>query len=277
MDDHAFTRRRLLGAGAAALPAALAGCSVPAQTVSDSTTRTIDVADADRAVVVNQNGRVTVRGGDRDDAELTVEKRSQHGEDLLERTAVGHTVADGTLRIETDVQTNFGESMPTVRLTLSLPSDLPLHRVTTTNGTVTASGVAGDPRLESTNGDVAAEGVGGFVTLVSTNGSVRGETVDGLDRAETVNGDVDVEVPALRGDATLATTNGGITAALSQGLDATVTASTDNGTVDADDLGFADVSTGGNNFSGRLNGGEHDLTATTTNGDVRFVGLETSE
>lgn len=272
MTEPSLSRRRLLGAAAAAVPAAIAGCAVPGPLETDSGSRTLSLGDATSLTVENRNGRVTVTGEDREDIRLEYEKRTRYGADLLDRTDVLDQRVGDTLQVSVEFD-GEGDPTPTVRLELRVPEGTPIERLETGNGDVTARNVGGNPRLRTSNGDAVAREVGGYVSLDTSNGRVEAASVAGLDGASSSNGDVDVEIPALRQDATVETSNGDVTAALAAGLDADVTAETSNGDVSTSGLSFSSSESGDSRFSGRLGEGGTDLQLETSNGDVTLSAL----
>jgi DUF4097 and DUF4098 domain-containing protein YvlB len=272
MTEPALSRRRLLGAAAAAVPAAIAGCAVPGPLETESGSRTLSLGDATSLTVENHNGRITVTGEDREDVRLDYEKRTRYGADLLDRTDVVDQRVGETLQVAVEFERN-GDPTPTVRLDLRVPESTPVERLETGNGDVTARNVGGNPRLRTSNGDAVAREVGGYVSLDTSNGRVEATGIEGLDGAASSNGDVEVEIPALRQDARVETSNGDVTAALATGLDADVTAETSNGDVSTAGLSFGDAESGDSRFSGRLGEGGTDLRLSTSNGDVTLSAL----
>lgn len=262
--------RRAFLAGAFATTAGLAGCSIPGEQVTDRTSRTVEATAATPLIVANTTGAISVTDGATDGIEMTVTKRTRYGEDLFEEVTVESDTTDDRTRIETAGDDIPDDASVAVDLDLTLPDDVPVERLRTRNGDVSATDVAGDATLTTTNGRVRADAVDGFLTLRSTNGAVEARDVGGIDAVETTNGEVDVEVPAIRGDVTVETTNGPIRVAVPDDFDAVVDLETTNGDAGYSGLDLTVDIDRTARLRGTLGEGGDTLTAETTNGDVRL-------
>jgi len=266
------SRRRFLRAGAGLVGAVgLAGCVLSAEPYTESGERSFDPSGADELAVRTDSGDVTLSPGDGEVVSGTVHKASSSGEDALDEVTVEETVEDGRLTVAPQ-RPNSRENV-TVDLDLSVPEGLAVVEASSSNGDITAEGVAGDGTYSSTNGDVAVTGVDGFVTVESTNGDIEASDVGGLERADTTLGDVTVDVPAIRSDVTVESTNGDVTVAVADDLSATVTLETTNGDAGVEGVSMTVESSDDNEIRGTLGAGEHALTVGSTNGDVTLQGL----
>ena len=272
------TRRACLQAGSSVAAAVgLTGCLVFAEPYRETADRTFDPGAAAELVVGTDSGDVTLTAGDVDVVEATVEKESRSGEDALDAVTVEGRVEADTLTVEPvwdDESLNV-----TVSLDLTVPADLAVVDVSSSNGDVSATGVTGDGTYETTNGDVDLDAVDGYVTLESTNGDVRASGGTGLDGARTTNGDVSVDVPAMRGDVTCRSNNGDVTAAVPEDLDARVELWTSNGDADVSGVSMSTETSSERRIEGTVSAGaggrdpEHTLELRSTNGDVTLLGL----
>lgn len=118
--------------------------------------------------------------------------------------------------------------------------------------------------------------VDGFISLASASGAISARGVAGLDGAETTNGDVTVEIPAIDGDVSVSSMNGDVIAALAPDLDATVVASASNGNLSTDELPLDAGDRGKTSLRGTLGDGTHELAIETTNGNVLLYRLRRS-
>jgi len=266
------SRRRFLRAGAALASLALAGCVPSAEPYTETDERSFDPGDATELAVETESGDVSVAPGDGDAVEATVEKESRSGEGALDDVSVERSVDDGTLTIATEYPDR--NVNVTVSLDLSVPEDLAVVDVATSNGDVTADAVSGDGTYRSRNGEVSVSDVDGYVTVESTNGDVTAENPAGVDGARTTNGNVTVDLPDLRADVTCQSTNGDVTAAIPDDLSATVSLRTSNGDAETSDVSLAVDESTDRRVEGRLgDDAEHTLELRSTNGDVRLEGL----
>lgn len=270
-------RRTVLSAASIALPTALAGCSLLGRgdVVSESSTRDVDVGDGAAVSVVGRNGSIDVTPADGDSVHVAVEKRTRGGQETLDDVEVSIETVGGDLRIRAvyPEDRDLLSSPVVVDFEVALPAGVRLETAQTANGSVTATGVAGDATLASSNGTVTAEDVDGYVGLRSTNGALRATGVAGVDRAVTTNGDVAVELPAVRDDVHVETTNGDVDLRAAPGLAATFDLSSSVGDVTVSGLSLSRSTDSSDHVVGDLNGGGHRVTAETTNGDVTLRAL----
>lgn len=267
MSHRLLSRRRLLQTGVLCATTPLAGCSIPGNLVVERSTATVDAADVDTVTVDNTNGDVTVRPTDADQVAVRVEKRTRFGESRLADASLTTDRGGGTLAVAVEYGERARQGRVTVHLTVSLPDGVAIEEARSVNGSVRASGVAGDPALASTNGDVTATDVDGFVSLESNNGDLSASGVAGTDRSVTTNGDTDLEVPAIREDVRVAALNGDIELALGD-LDARLVATADNGEVAVQGIELAGRESSRTRVAGTLGDGGRDLTVSTVNGEV---------
>jgi hypothetical protein len=270
---NSTTRRRFLATGGVLGTAALAGCTEGLSESRQEVT-TVSPGDAERFEAINRNGRLEVRAWNRPRVELDVTKRRFPGSAPFEAVSVETTVSDGTLRIESQYDTNPTNAGVLVDIVARVPSTLLAERVETANGEAVLRGSPGNPVVRSDNGRAVARNVGGYVTLETTNGAVESTGCDGIDGARTSNGAVDVEVLSLRQDADLRVTNGRVTVRASDDLDADVLLETNNGNIETTDVDLRNVSTSQNRVEGQLGDGGFQLYARSTNGTVELRGIE---
>ncbi|WP_255168590.1 hypothetical protein [Natrononativus amylolyticus] len=219
--------------------------------------------------VDSHNGRIAVRGEDRDDVAVTVTKRAAT-EDALEDVRVRERggTEGAPLRLEAVFERPVVDAA--VEFDIAVPAGLPVERIETANGRIDVRGVGGDPRLRSKNGRIEAREIDGYVDLRSTNGRLVARDVAGIDGAETVNGAIDLEVESIRGETTIAATNGRIDLLAGPELDATVRLETTVGRIEASAFGRSASGVGGATVTGTLGDGRDRLAVSTTAGALEF-------
>lgn len=217
--------------------------------------RTMAFNSGGEVTLQNVNGKVTIRGWDRNEIRIVAVKKARSGDarEKLERTQV-QIEADGDRFI---VETVLPKERKW-RNNVSVAYELWVPSETNVNA-------------RTTNGAMALEGVWGDLNLRSTNGSVKALDAGGRINAKTTNGSITVEMGSYEGgDMELISTNGSINFTGPEDLAVNVQASCTNGTVrtDYDMLIKGEVSK--RRLNGSINGGGNALTMRTTNGSIRI-------
>lgn len=249
----------------------LAGCLEEPIESGSTTTRSFsrgyDVSGETTVSVDNGYGPVTVRGTDAARLAISGEIRAESRAGLED---VSVTVLEGERFV---VATRFtgGSSVGarSVALTVEIPNDVTVDRVTTANGRVSVSEVRGDVRAITGDGDIELADISGHVSGDTATGDVRTRDTAGLLAARTSNGEVDVEVSSMRGDVTCRSGNGPVTVRVGPTVAAAVRLSTNRGTVEQRDLPFTPTMERRGYLVGQLRGGESPLlVAESSDGDV---------
>ena len=273
------TRRRLLGACVVGLSVVSSGCAGAMSSGDERTEfdRELDT-DAGRVTVETDSGDARVRRTEADVVQVRGTKETGSAFTDLDDLTIETTRDGDLLRISTDASGDsfLGLGGGSISLNVGVPEGIGVEAVSAKNGYATATDVAGDVRLESTNGEATARDVDGFVSLASASGAVSARGVAGLDGAETTNGDVTVEIPAIDGDVSVSSMNGYVIAALAPDLNATVVASTSNGNLNTDELPLDAGDRRKTSLRGTLGDGTHELAIETTNGSVLLYRLRRS-
>jgi len=266
------TRRRFLALGGTAALTGLAGCTGATPFVGKrvENAETYDADAVSTVAVDGANGDVTVRPADGD--RLRIETVKQSGSVFADLDDVSVDVANegGEVRVETR-QTgddSFLLGIPSVDVTVALPTSVDLGELRTENGSVDVRGVDSDATLVSENGSVTARNVEGFVDVETENGSATVRGVSGVDGVRTENGSVAVDVAAVRGETVVESENGSVSAAVSPELDADLVATTEQGEVEVDASSVETTTRSDTRVEGRLGDGGPQLRFVTENGGV---------
>ncbi|MFC4358862.1 DUF4097 family beta strand repeat-containing protein [Halobium salinum] len=229
--------------------------------------------------LATRNGRIHVRGEDRDDLRVDVTKHAREEADL-DRIEVVAEAGSGAAAGAGDAPGDDGDSLalrvehpPGVRdvavdLDVALPRGTALTTVETENGRVDVADVTGDVVVRTKNGRVDLRDVEGYPSVETGNGAVKLAGTTGVDRVTTSNGSVDAEIRSIRGDALVETTNGRVVVRLGPTLDAEVVATSSVGSVDAGPLGGSARGVGGQRVAGTVGDGGHELGVRTDVGSV---------
>lgn len=211
----------------------------------------------------NFNGRIDVRAGTGDRAEVRAERTSSRPSSDLTFEARrdgnnvsicsvwrGHSACDGSRGWDDD--DHDGRHMRAT-ITVTLPRGVALRggtgngamtiegtggdvSISTGNGDIRLSGTSGTVRASSGNGDLDVSGAAGSVTASTGNGRVHVATGTGPVRASTGNGDITVDMRADPGaqDMSFTTGRGDISVTVPGGINADFDASTGWGSIHTD-------------------------------------------
>lgn len=272
------TRRRLLGAGVAAITAGLAGCSSATPYVGKRTEaeETLALADATALSVTADAGSVSIVGEDRDDVYVEYVKESTAATADLSDLTLDAGRDDGRLTLESRFEGDppiFG-SRPSIDLSLRVPRSLAVERIESSVGDITVEDVAGDLTVETNVGDVTVRDVRGRVAVDVSTADVVVEGADAVGDVTASTGDLDLSVPAIDGDTTVSASTGSIVLALAPDIGVDFSASTDAGDVTVENLPLEGGRRAESRVTGELNGGGPDLSITTNTGDIAVSRLD---
>lgn len=208
--------------------------------------------------VANVNGRIEVRAWDGDGVKLEATKEGRTDE-----------IVAG-IKIVTDATPER----------LSLKTELPKvkrgwFRGTSQEGQVTyvllvPAGVTLE-KIETVNGSVLIEQIDGAVHATSVNGSIKCQSLAGTAKLETVNGSIFSTHTQLQPEARLkaSSVNGAIEVQLPANLSAALEATTVNGSVQTDFAFTATTKNSKRSVEARIGGGDARIELSTVNGGIR--------
>jgi DUF4097 and DUF4098 domain-containing protein YvlB len=242
--------------------AALAGCGLPfTAEAHDEWKRTYPLAQGGSVEIRNTNGQIRVESGDAATVEVVATRSARAGSDedarnALKRIEIVESVTPGKVALDSSrggVGFEFNVSRK-VDYVVRLPRWATVT-LTTTNGEIIASGVAGAFRAETTNGPIKA---------MAMNGPVR---------METTNGDVTLELDKVADDGvTCGTTNGSIDLTLPSAAKASFSVDTNNGAIDPSGLDLKVSDQSRRSLHATVGGGGPTIKLETTNGGIRLRG-----
>lgn len=207
--------------------------------------------------IKNINGKVTVRGWDKNEIKLVAVKKGS--DDQLGDWKILFDVDGDQANIEVQRPAKrkkgwFGgyKNNVSIKMELWVPREVALV-ARTTNGGLNVEGIQGRLDAQTTNGKVSISGISGSIDARTTNGSVVAELVEhnGDDmNFRTTNGSIKLKAPAsLAADFSAKTTNGSIKSGLP--------------------MDVSDKSR--KRLEGSLNGGGAQVTMKTTNGSISIT------
>jgi DUF4097 and DUF4098 domain-containing protein YvlB len=227
----------------------------------DTFSKTYPLAANGRVEIVNTNGSIKVDPSNGSQVEIRAERiaraaTQQGAKDLLQKTEIHENITSDRVHLESRTQGGFGfRGGVDVNYTVRVPANATVD-FRTTNGRVEATGLTHGASLTTTNGHVAGHGLGGEV------------------HAATTNGGVDLEMQSVSDDVEASTRNGAISIQIPSNASADIEARVTNGRIGVDGLASlkADDESSRRRFSGRLNGGGHQIRLQTTNGGISISG-----
>lgn len=228
--------------------------------------RTLELRAGSAVSIDNVNGRIVVTTWDQPRVRIHAIRKAESRE-VLDKLSIDIRQNAGGLSIETRMPKknssgfldllfgNDGNSSIDYDVTIPRATDLTVEN---TNGSISASDVAGVIELSTTNGRIEAIRCSGSINAGTTNGAIRAELVQ----------------VAPGKPMKFETTNGSITLLVPPSFAADVRAETTNGSIRTD-LPVTTKSFSRRELRGTLNGGGAELGLYTTNGsiDVRSSGV----
>ncbi len=229
---------------------------------SEDWTKSYQLAAGGQVEIVNTNGMIEVVPSDGNTVEVKAEKiakgmNDEAAKETLKKIEIREEISPGRIHLQTALPGGGGHfSHIEVNYHVTVPRQAAIT-LRNTNGTVRASGIQGDARMETTNGSIHATALGGSIEGGTTNGSVTIES-DNIGK-----GGIHVE-----------TTNGGIRLTVPATAKADVSARCVNGSVSATNLNIVSETSDSRRrrLEGRLNGGGPKIDLSTTNGSVHITG-----
>ncbi|MBD1388875.1 DUF4097 family beta strand repeat protein [Neiella sp. HB171785] len=163
--------------------------------------QTLAANPGERVEVTHVNGKVSIKGWDKNEVQVTGELSDNAEEFVFERRG-------STIEITVKEKDGSWNNSKGDRLTIYLPQQSSVN-YESTNGDLTLDLLDGDLNSETINGDIDLSRINGKVRVEVINGDVDSKDINGDLKLNTVNGDV--TVANLRGDSIgLETVNGDI-------------------------------------------------------------------
>jgi DUF4097 and DUF4098 domain-containing protein YvlB len=220
----------------------------------------VDINTQTRVLLMGINGSIEITG-DSDATSVTVA-----GTKLVESESLADATANleflnviveeraSEILVETDQPKDNGGRSFIVHYMIVVPEDMDVL-IENVNGAVTARDIAGSVSVANVNGQIRLEDIRGNGTASVVNGQITADArmpLDAILLLSTVNGAIDLEVPAN----------------VSADFDASVV----NGTISLSNLPLVNPVRTANSLSGRLGGGQGEISLRTVNGTITVIG-----
>ncbi|HZS48969.1 MAG TPA: hypothetical protein VFC63_28110 [Blastocatellia bacterium] len=224
--------------------------------------RSFPISSDGRISLENINGRVQIKGWDRNEVKIDAVKRANR-EERLREVDVQITADSNSVRIKTKYSSNnlvwsdnaYCEDCnpASVDFTLMVPRGVRIDKIAVVNSPI----------------DI--EDLTGFVDASSVNGHLRATKLYGQTRLSTVNGRLEADFAVLRESqrVSLGSVNGSVALTLPFAANAEISASTVHGGI-SNDFGFeaTDGRYVGHSLSGVLGDGSSRITLNNVNGSI---------
>ncbi len=233
--------------------------------VTETFDRTVNLQPGGTVELENTNGRIRISAWDQPQVRIHAVKKVQNDSDkdareMLRQLRIDVRQDGSTLRIETITPRQnemgfldfiFGNHInSSVEYDLTVPRSIRL-RADNTNGSITATDLAGEIDVETTNGRIEVLRCSGTVDASTTNGAINVELIQVRAgkpmKFETTNGRINLSVPST--------------------LAADIDASTTNGRIESE-IPITTTRFSRHSLRGSLNGGGTDIVLRTTNGGI---------
>lgn len=249
---------------------------------------TYEVSSGTPLTVLNKNGAIRISVWDKDSVDVVAEKKTQLGGNLNNvkiEVTVGETMTIETVYLVKNPRVS-------VKYTISVPAQVVVESVKSSNGAITLNEVSGDVTAETSNGVIEITGnkgnvnaktsngaielnrIDGYVEARTSNGTIRIAGVSGLVAAETSNGSISTEVPDIQNDTHIKTSNGPIKVYLPAELDANLELKTSNGKIGLHEIEILTSEVSETSLKGRIGDGGSLLYIKTSNGSIDVYRLE---
>jgi len=252
------------------------------------------------------NGSIEIEGWDKNEVEISGVK-SASSEEARDAIKIDVHNTPGSVDIRaikpSSLQGNMG-----VKITMHVPRNAEVDRVTTSNGPVkvrdvsraahlkssnggiTLTGISGEVDAHTSNGPIDADSLTGAAVLKTSNGHIHAENISGSLEAETSNGGIKARLAtsptspiklissnspieltmekAPQSDIRAETKNSSITLHLPSDTSAKVIADTSNSSIETDFAVSGDKDK--HHLSGTIGAGGHNIELNTSNGHIRI-------
>lgn len=287
-----------VAAGVAAGALALGGCviDVEGHEAVEAEEHVFAVSGVPDVDLSTFDGRIEVRGWDRSEVRVVVEKRAANRERLeeieIEAGQSGDRVRVAARRRDADglrVTLSLGSNWRGARLIASVPHESNLV-ARTDDGRITVTDVSGTIEVSSDDGRIQGRGLSGSVRARTDDGSVRIEEVDGDVAAHTDDGSIHVAgvlagleastddgrivvgaAPGsvMRGDWDLHADDGRVNVDLPRDFSALLDLATGDGRIRVDDRFGGNAGRGAEELRRVIGGGGFVLRVRTDDGSIR--------
>jgi len=155
------------------------------------------------------NGTVRVSSWDNSSVQIDAVKRTKKSAGELDKVEIVVTESGNDVSIAAEkIHSLRNYPKVTVDMTIRVPRDAKLNKISTVNGNIDCNTVAVEGSFRSVNGNIKCVDLTGSVSVSTTNGNI---ALDGdlyAENIKTTNGSITVNLDALTDDCEIHTVNG---------------------------------------------------------------------
>ncbi|WP_167880925.1 DUF4097 family beta strand repeat-containing protein [Methanococcoides sp. AM1] len=227
-------------------------------------------ADNNTTLTVNNiNGQIEINRWDGDKVELEAIKRTNYGEDELQKVNIIVNEIDDELKVETKYPA-LENVRVSVDINIKVPENVTVDIIETTNGNIVISDTKGNTTAITTNGNIAISNVKGYITAISSNGALDIQRTTGIGDLQTTNGRIEAHILDIRDDVDIRCTNGAIILFIDPSLDADIEMETTNGHISISEVELVATNLESTHVEGVIGEGGNKMHIRTTNGNVNL-------
>ena len=231
-------------------------------------------ADANTILQVeNINGKIEIVGWTGDTITVNADIRSHKGNDELNLMNVEVVEINNIVTVEAEYLGD-GPVEVTTDMTIKVPTYIAVDTVSTSNGNVDISGVAGNISAHSSNGAITIDDVDGYISATTSNGQIKIQDTTGIKNIDSSNKEITAELFDFQDNITIETSNGGITIFINPLLNAEIEMQTSNGQISISGISL-DLSLSEEKHKiGTLGTGGNTILIQTSNGNINLNKLD---
>jgi len=240
--------------------------------------------------VQNRNGKIEIKNWSENYIDILAILETNKSEEEFDKVKIEVLDEDGCT-----IKTKALKKNPrvSVQYEIQVPQGVIVKNINTSNGKVLIIDCEGDMSLGTSNGRIevfdsegsfkasTSNGSIEFVNLAgkaearTSNGKIRVVRTPGFTKGVTSNGKITLEIEEkIMDDIDLSTSNGSIRITLDPKLDLNIDASTSNSNIDLNGIEVTTSKVSKNSIAGKINKGGKQITASTSNGSIKFFKLE---
>ncbi len=240
--------------------------------------------------VDNRNGKIEIKSWEKDYIDISAILETKKSKKEFEKIKIEILDKDGCT-----IKTKTLEKNPkvSVQYEIKVPKSVKVSDINSSNGTILIIDCEGEMNLKTSNGRIEVfDSKGSFIANSSngrvefvhlngkaeaytSNGDIRVVRTPGFKKGVTSNGKITLEIDEkMKNDIYLSTSNGSIRISLDPSLDLNIDASTSNSRIDLNGIEVTSSKFSKNSLVGKINKGGKKITATTSNGSIKFYKLE---
>ncbi len=258
----------ILAVAVACLVAGVSGCIMPGTRSIETVTLHYQMTSGQEIDVMNSNGNIHIVAYNGSNLTVQAKKMTYGGSGDLKNINVSIVEENNHVRIRTVFTGSSISPQRQVDYTISVPRNVSVGAVSTSNNQITVSGVRGDVVASTSNAQILIENVDGFVSASTSNAHIGLTGTSGIAHVQTSNAAINTEVFGLANSTVIQTSNAAITISILPTLNATLDLQTSDSSIHTSGVPLVVTTSEGNHLVGTLGSGGKHLTVQTSNAEI---------